>query len=286
MFDGLQAFKNVYKLIAIKKPLRNLFLKGWVLLYAVWTGLEPATSCVTGRHSNQTELPDRNTGFADAKLKHIFRFQSIWCIFFIIGLLLHKTNCLIMPGKSKANKKIPQKPARKSFRIRNLFYIIIAVVVVTAFLLANFYNPRKSKPVQKQQVSSPAHTPSFRHDGSLWILRNQNESIKLDIEIADSEKERTQGLMYRHHLPEMAGMLFIFDRDEHRSFWMKNTFISLDIIYIHSSGEIVSIQKYTQPGSTYSVPSEKPSKYVLEVNAGFSDKYGIKPGDKIEYSFL
>ncbi|MBW6459873.1 MAG: DUF192 domain-containing protein [Bacteroidales bacterium] len=189
-----------------------------------------------------------------------------------------------MPDKSKANKKIPQKPARKSSRIRNLFYIIIALAVVTAFLLANFYNPRKSKPVQKQQVSSTAPAPSFRHDGSLRILRNQNEPVTLDIEIADSEKERTQGLMYRHHLPENAGMFFIFDRDEPRSFWMKNTFISLDIIYIHSSGEIVSIQKYTQPGSIYSVPSEKPAKYVLEVNAGFSDRYGINPGDIIEYS--
>ena len=187
-----------------------------------------------------------------------------------------------MPGKSKVHKKMPQKPARKSSRIRNLFYIIIAVVVVTAFLLANFYTPRRSKPMQKQPVSSTATAPSFRHDGSLRIIRDQAEPITLDIEIADTEKERMQGLMYRHHLPEMAGMLFIFDRDEPRSFWMKNTFISLDIIFIHSSGEIVSIQKYTQPGSSYSVPSEKPAKYVLEVNAGFSDKYGINPGDSIE----
>ncbi|MFO7614988.1 MAG: DUF192 domain-containing protein [Bacteroidales bacterium] len=136
--------------------------------------------------------------------------------------------------------------------------------------------------MQKQPVSSTATAPSFRHDGSLRIIRDQPEPITLDIEIADTEKERMQGLMYRHHLPEMAGMLFIFDRDEPRSFWMKNTFISLDIIFIHSSGEIVSIQKYTQPGSSYSVPSEKPAKYVLEVNAGFSDKYGINPGNSIE----
>jgi len=187
-----------------------------------------------------------------------------------------------MSKKPKARKKITQKPAGKTSRTRNILYIIITVVVVTAFLLANFYSPRKSRPVHEQPVSSTASAPSFRHDGSLRIIRDQAEPITLDIEIADSEKERTQGLMYRHHLPENAGMLFIFDRDELRSFWMKNTFISLDIMFIHSSGEIVSIQKYTQPGSTYSVPSEKPAKYVLEVNAGFTDRYDINPGDSIE----
>jgi hypothetical protein len=65
---------------------------------------------------------------------------------------------------------------------------------------------------------------------------------------------------------------------------MKNTFISLDIIYINSQKEIVSIQKYTQPKTTYSIPSEKPAMYVLEVNAGFTDKYRIAAGDKITYS--
>ena len=93
-----------------------------------------------------------------------------------------------------------------------------------------------------------------------------------------------QGLMYRQNLPENAGMLFIFTNEEPRSFWMKNTYISLDIIYINSKKEIVSIQKYTQPRSTYSIPSEKPAMYVLEVNAGFTDKYGIHPGDKIDFS--
>jgi len=103
----------------------------------------------------------------------------------------------------------------------------------------------------------------------------------LDIEIADDENERMRGLMDRLELPENAGMLFIFDGDEPRSFWMKNTYISLDIIYINSKKEIVSIQKYTQPKTTTSIPSEAPAKYVLEVNAGFTDKYGIGPGDRI-----
>jgi uncharacterized membrane protein (UPF0127 family) len=94
-----------------------------------------------------------------------------------------------------------------------------------------------------------------------------------------------RGLMDRFSLPDQAGMLFIFDNDEPRSFWMKNTYISLDIIFINSNKEIVSIQKYTQPRTTSSIPSDKPAMYVLEVNAGYCDKFDIKPGDKVEFSY-
>jgi hypothetical protein len=116
-------------------------------------------------------------------------------------------------------------------------------------------------------------------------LANNSAQIQLDIEIADNDEERMRGLMDRQNLPDNAGMLFIFPNEEPRSFWMKNTFISLDIIYINSRKEIGSIQKYTQPKSTYSIPSEKPAMYVLEVNAGFTDKNGINAGDKIDFSF-
>ena len=64
---------------------------------------------------------------------------------------------------------------------------------------------------------------------------------------------------------------------------MKNTYIPLDIIYLNKNREIVSIQKYTQPKSTYSLPSEKAAMYVLEVNAGFSDKFNVQPGDRVEF---
>ena len=107
----------------------------------------------------------------------------------------------------------------------------------------------------------------------------------MDIEVADNDGERMRGLMDRQNLPDNAGMFFVFPNDEPRSFWMKNTLLSLDIIYINSRKEIVSIQKYTQPRSTYSIPSEKPAMYVLEVNAGFTDKYGINAGDRIEFSY-
>jgi uncharacterized protein len=191
-----------------------------------------------------------------------------------------------MPEKTKSVSHKNKKTAKKKVSLSRLVFIIIAVVIVLAFLLFSIYIPKSSNPATKQSSSYSNSSPSFRKDGRLNITAsNHSAPIILDVEIADNEEERMRGLMYRQSLPENAGMLFIFTNDEDRSFWMKNTFISLDIIYINSKKEIVSIQKYTQPKSTYSIPSEKPAMYVLEVNAGFTDKYGINPGDKIDFSF-
>jgi uncharacterized membrane protein (UPF0127 family) len=191
--------------------------------------------------------------------------------------MLQKTQPVSRKNKRKAKKKI---------NIARLFFIIVAVIIALAFLLFSLYTPKRNKPIDRQSSSYSKPAPSFRKDGNLSIVLTENTSpIILDIEIADNDAERMRGLMDRQNLPDKAGMLFIFPNDEPRSFWMKNTFISLDIIYINSRREIVSIQKYTQPKSTYSIPSEKPAMYVLEVNAGFTDKYGINPGDKIDFSY-
>jgi len=190
-----------------------------------------------------------------------------------------------MPKKSKPVSGKNKKTPRKKTSIGRLFLIIIAVIIVMAFLVFSIYSPKRNNPSEKQSSSYSKSGPSFRKDGRLSITPANNSGQNwLDIEIADNDDERMQGLMYRQSLQENAGMLFIFTNEEPRSFWMKNTFISLDIIYINSKKEIVSIQKYTQPKSTYPIPSEKPAMYVLEVNAGFTDKNKINPGDKIDFS--
>lgn len=190
-----------------------------------------------------------------------------------------------MPGKTKPLSKKNKKTSRKKANFGRLFFIIIAVVIIIAFLLFSIYTPKRNNPAGKQSSSYAKSGPSFRKDGRLSITAaDKSTQIWLDIEIADNDDERMQGLMYRQTLQENAGMLFIFTNEEPRSFWMKDTFISLDIIYINSKKEIVSIQKYTQPKSTYSIPSEKPAMYVLEVNAGFTDNHGINPGDIIDFS--
>jgi uncharacterized membrane protein (UPF0127 family) len=191
-----------------------------------------------------------------------------------------------MTGKD-TRKKPNKNQKRNKAGISRLIIIIAAILIALAFLVFSIQTPFSSKPNSRQNTtgSRPASSPSFRKDGSLSLHVSQQSSlIQLDIEIADQETERMRGLMDRFSLPENAGMLFIFQEEEPRSFWMKNTYISLDIIYINSEKEIVSIQKYTQPQTTTSIPSEKPAMYVLEVNAGFADQFGVSPGDKIDFS--
>ncbi len=89
--------------------------------------------------------------------------------------------------------------------------------------------------------------------------------------------------MYRTILPDTAGMLFIFENSELRSFWMKNTYIPLDIIYVNENKQIVTIHRHTKPHTEDSVLSYKNAMYVVEVNAGFCDKYNIEENDLISF---
>lgn len=127
--------------------------------------------------------------------------------------------------------------------------------------------------------------PQFKKEAVLYFLSKVNNDTlrQIDIELATNDAERAQGLMDRKSMSDTQGMLFIFPHAEEQSFWMKNTYISLDIIYLDENKEIVSVQKYTTPLSEESLPSFKKAQYVLEVNAGFCDKYHIAYGDKISY---
>ncbi|NML40463.1 DUF192 domain-containing protein [Chitinophaga sp. G-6-1-13] len=125
----------------------------------------------------------------------------------------------------------------------------------------------------------------FKKEASLAFLsKNKADTIrKIDIQLAQTDQQREDGLMYRKSMTDDQGMLFIFPDMEERSFWMKNTYISLDIIYLDDKLEIVSIQKYATPLSEQSLPSFKKAQYVLEVNGGFCDKYHVNYGDHVVY---
>lgn len=127
----------------------------------------------------------------------------------------------------------------------------------------------------------------FEHEGTLEIQDSIGQLIvSLDIEIADDDYTRERGLMYRSWLPEQAGMLFVFEQDEFRSFWMKNTRLSLDILFIDAEGLINTIHAYTVPFSEGSLPSNAPARFVLELNAGFCDNHGIREGMRMSYKKL
>ena len=123
----------------------------------------------------------------------------------------------------------------------------------------------------------------FRKDGELRFLSGGEEIVRIDIEIAESDSARERGLMQRESLPERSGMLFVFPREEIQSFWMANTPLALDLIFVDADSQIVDIEKYTRPFSSASIASDQPAQYVVEVRAGFSDSFGITEGDAVRW---
>jgi len=106
------------------------------------------------------------------------------------------------------------------------------------------------------------------------------------VEVVDTPEDRARGLMYRKELPEGQGMLFDFKEDQDVAFWMKNTYVPLDMIFIRGDGRILRIAENTEPLSERLVPSGGPIRGVLEVVAGTAKKLGIAPGDRVAHSIF
>ena len=106
------------------------------------------------------------------------------------------------------------------------------------------------------------------------------------VELATNDAERERGLMFRKELPEGHGMLFDFKEERPVAFWMHNTYIPLDMIFIRANGTILRIAENTEPMSDRLVPSGGPVRAVLEVIAGTAEKLGIAPGDRVEGSIF
>lgn len=104
------------------------------------------------------------------------------------------------------------------------------------------------------------------------------------VELARTESEREQGLMYREHMDADAGMLFIFERAAPLTFWMKNTFIPLDMIFIGADRHIVGVVENAEPRTLSARRVDGISEYVLEINGGLSAKLGIHPGAAVDFS--
>jgi|APTNR8051073442_1049403.scaffolds.fasta_scaffold02038_6 uncharacterized membrane protein (UPF0127 family) len=101
------------------------------------------------------------------------------------------------------------------------------------------------------------------------------------VEVMRTDAERAKGLMFRTSMPGEHGMLFDFERDQHVSMWMKNTYISLDMVFLKADGTVHRIERRTEPHSERTISSGEPVRAVLEVNGGIADKLSLKPGDRI-----
>ena len=107
--------------------------------------------------------------------------------------------------------------------------------------------------------------------------------LNLQVEIADTDAKRELGLMHRPSLGSNKGMLFIFDKEEAHTFWMKNTLISLDMLFINADRRVITIAPNTTPLSEATIAPQGPVQYVLEVNAGYAAKNGVRVGNQISF---
>lgn len=112
---------------------------------------------------------------------------------------------------------------------------------------------------------------------------NGADRAALRVELADSAAARQVGLMYRRHLDQDAGMLFVFPASSRQTFWMKNTFIPLDMIFADDAGRIVGIVAKAEPQSESHLTVDAPAQYVLEVNGGFCSRHRVALGDRLKF---
>ena len=175
-------------------------------------------------------------------------------------------------SKGKTDKKDSNKNRPAKFSITKIVSVVVICLLIFFFLVNNFMCDENNEETYY----------NFKKEGELTLTDSSGNFLaKIDIEIADNDYDRQLGLMNRKSMKENQGMLFIFPTERYQSFWMLNTLFSLDMLFINSNKEIVTIHKNTTPLSQQSYPSSKPAIYVLEVVAGYTDKFNIKEGDKI-----
>jgi uncharacterized membrane protein (UPF0127 family) len=156
----------------------------------------------------------------------------------------------------------------------------LSFCLLCSFILSQCQEPSKRKQVQEQKIS-------FQKEGTLSIFNEENlELATFNIEIADNPYERQTGLMYRDKLAKENGMLFIFESNQIRNFYMKNTHIPLDLIFIDQNFEILNLHANATPYDTQSISSLFRVKYVFEISGGLSNQIGIQKGMKIKYTQL
>lgn len=179
------------------------------------------------------------------------------------------------------NKQISKSQERKN-KLMQIIAIIVIISFIGLLVFSKFFISNVEVDSQLEKAVSNKTVYSFTKEGELSFNDAKGNLItSIDVEIADTDEQRQLGLMYRDKMDKNQGMLFIFDKEAPQAFWMHNTILPLDIIYVNSKSEIVHIVKNAKPFDDTSLPSVKPAQFVVEVNAGYCDKFGIKVGDKI-----
>ena len=117
--------------------------------------------------------------------------------------------------------------------------------------------------------------------GVLTVVNDQGRMLEFDVYIATTVEQQRRGLMFIRDMPERTGMLFVYDAEQPRSMWMKNTYIPLDMVFARSDGTVINVVSDTVPQTLTSNPSSEPARYVLELNAGTARRLGIGTGSRL-----
>ena len=199
-------------------------------------------------------------------------------------------------AKNVPSSKSKKRKKKRATNRKQTVISILIILAVIAFVLPDLMpfimpsGPKRSNVPSSTNIppanpsTAPAE-PTFTKESELTIISSETgKAIKtLDIELADDPAQREQGLMYRRSMKDEQGMLFLFDRPAPQSFWMRNTYIPLDIIYVDENKKITTIHPNTTPLSEVSLPSDGDAQFVLEVNGGWCMRYGVKVGDVLEW---
>jgi hypothetical protein len=161
--------------------------------------------------------------------------------------------------------------AGQALRRLNLALLAVTATLALTFLLALIpLRARAAEPARLEPV----------------VVETAQGSFTFTAEIADTPELRQRGLMYRHRVPRDRAMLFDWGRVEPVSMWMRNTHVSLDMIFIAADGRVVRIAEATEPLSEKTISSGVPVAAVLEVVAGTAQRIGLKPGDVVRHTMF
>lgn len=168
----------------------------------------------------------------------------------------------------------------KFFYLGLLIFFLLLIILFFNLSTAFFKTPESIKEEKKPTPSLSTPRVYFYKEGGVEIA-------SFDVEIASTAAQHRKGLMYRKNLPKNQGMLFIFEKEKPLSFWMKNTLIPLDIIFISKDKKVVSIAFNALPCQKDPCPSHysyKPAQYVVEINGGLAEEFGIKKGAEVKFN--
>jgi uncharacterized membrane protein (UPF0127 family) len=161
------------------------------------------------------------------------------------------------------------------------FLLLLPLLMLTACADDEPAEPSSGDPAACEET--PGIT--YRTDAQLTFLRADSTEVKqIAVEIVDRDSTIQRGLMDRRCLPSDWGMLFIFPDEAPRTFYMANTPRSLDIMFVAADSTLLNVAEYTEPFSPDILPSEGPARFVVETPAGFTDRYGLAPGDRIAWT--